>query len=190
MRKVILFIAMSLDGYLADREGNVDWIGGHGKDDEMMDTYADFITGVDTVVMGFRTYDQVVTQLSPDQWVYSGLNSYVVTHRDRFEDCPFQEMIHFTNEDPCSLVKKLRQTEGKQIWICGGAQIIQQLMEEDLIDLYEISVIPILLGKGIRLFGQTGKELPLRLVRTQSYNGITELLYERRKVHVGVADAG
>lgn len=181
MRKVVLYVAMSLDGYLADSGGNVGWIGGHGKDEEMIDTYAEFIKGVDTVVMGYRTYDQVATQLSPDHWVYSGLESYVVTHRDRFAQYPFQEMIQFTNEDPCSLVKKLRQTDGKKIWICGGAQVIQQLMRADLIDTYYISVVPVLLGEGIRLFGHTGKEILLELAGTQSYNGIIELLYERRK---------
>lgn len=180
MRKVILFIAMSLDGYLADSEGNVGWIDGHGNDEEMVDAYADFIADVDTVIMGFRTYYQVATELSPDQWVYSGLDSYVVTHRNMFADCPFQEKIQFVNEEPCSLVKKLRQKAGKQIWICGGADLIRQLMREDLIDVYHISVIPTLLGKGLRLFGDTGREIPLKLVNAKTYNGITELLYEHR----------
>jgi dihydrofolate reductase len=68
MRKVILFIAMSLDGYIADCEGKVDWLEGLGNEEEMIDTYSEFVTQVDTVVMGFNTYHQIVTELSPDEW--------------------------------------------------------------------------------------------------------------------------
>ena len=177
MRKVILFIAMSLDGYLADSEGKVGWLGGQGNDEEMVDTCSEFVTHVDTVVMGWNTYNQIITELSPEEWVYSGLTSYVVTHRD----CVSAERIRFVNENPCSLISELKNREGKDVWICGGADIVRQLMAEDLIDVYYISVIPMLLGKGIRLFGGSGTEIPLRLIKTQSYDGITDLIYERRK---------
>lgn len=177
MRKVILFIAMSLDGFIADKNGSVDWLGGQDADGEMVDTYSVFVEHVDTVIMGWSTYHQIMTELSPDEWVYQDLLSYVVTHRER----PSTEMVRFTDEDPCKLVKGLKQTDGKGIWICGGASIVQQLMKEDLIDFYYISIIPTVLGGGIRLFGSTEKEIPLRLIRTQSYNGITELVYKRRE---------
>lgn len=176
MRKVILFIAMSLDGYIADSEGKVDWLGGQGNEEEMIDTYTKFVSYVDTVVMGWNTYHQIVTELSPQKWVYDELSSYVVTHRN----CPSTDMIHFTNEKPCSLIRELKEKDGKHIWICGGGDLVQQLMTEDLIDLYYVSVIPMLLGKGIRLFGGNEKMIPLRLVKTQSYDGITDLIYERR----------
>lgn len=177
MRKVVLFIAMSLDGYIADRDGKVGWLGGQGNEEEMVDTYSDFVTEVDTVIMGWNTYHQIMTELSPKEWVYSGLISYVATHRA----CPSTEMIHFTQEDPCCLVRALKKEKGKNIWICGGADIARQLMAEDLIDEYNISVIPTLLGEGIRLFGGIGREIPLKLVKLQSYDGITELIYERRE---------
>lgn len=176
MRKVVLFIAMSLDGYLADSEGKVGWLGGQGNDEEMIDSYSEFVEHVDTVVMGWNTYYQVVTELSPEEWVYGNLDSYVVTHRD----CPSGERIQFTGKEPCSLVRELKEKDGKDIWICGGADIVRQLMAEDLIDTYYISVIPMLLGKGIRLFQESGREIPLKLVETKSYDGITDLVYERR----------
>ena len=78
------------------------------------------------------------------------------------------------------MLRTLRKQEGKSIWICGGADLVRQVMEEDLIDIYYISVIPMLLGKGIRLFGSNGKAIPLRLVKAQSYDGITDLVYVRR----------
>lgn len=176
MRKVVLFIAMSLDGYIADSEGKVRWLGGQGNEEEMIDTYSEFVEHVDTVVMGWNTYYQIITELSPEEWIYRGLTSYVVTHKE----CPSTEMIQFMNENPCSLIEKLKKKDGKDIWICGGSDIVRQLMAEDQIDVYYISVIPMLLGKGIRLFGGSGKEIPLRLVKTQSYDGITDLIYEHR----------
>ena len=127
MKKVILFIAMSLDGYIADSEGKVGWLGGQGNEEEMIDSYSEFVSHVDTVVMGWNTYEQVTTELSPGEWVYGNLVSYVVTHRA----CPSTDMIRFTNEDPCSLIRELKKEEGKDIWICGGASLVRQFMESD-----------------------------------------------------------
>ena len=176
MRKVTLFIAMSLDGYIADKDGGVDWLNGQEEDGENMDTYSEFIKTIDTIIMGWNTYHQVITELSPEEWVSPEQISYVITHRE----IPSTERIRFTSESPCDLVKRLREEEGNGIWICGGASIVRQLMETDLIDTLHISVIPTLLGDGVRLFGPLEKEQKLRLVKTQSYNGITDLVYEKR----------
>lgn len=67
MRKVILFIAASLDGYIADNNGRVDWIVGQSSSEENIDTYSIFIKDVDTVVMGWNTYYQIITELSPSE---------------------------------------------------------------------------------------------------------------------------
>ncbi len=173
MKKVVLYIAMSLDGYIADKEGKVDWLKGQNGNEDMIDTYSDFIKEVDTVVMGWNTYRQIITELSPNQWVYSDLTTYVITHRQ----LPSTENIKFIQENPCDLVKRLKQEQGKKIWICGGAKIVQALLKEKLIDEYTISVIPTILGAGIRLFGETVKEIELKLLSTFTYNGIVELIY-------------
>lgn len=177
MRKVTLFIAVSLDGYIADREGSIAWLEGQEPDGEMKDSYSEFIKNIDTVIMGWNTYHQVVTELSLDDWVYKGMQSYVITHREAADT----EDIMFVNQNVCKLVDALKQeTNKKGIWICGGANIVQQLMQENLIDSFYISVIPTILGKGIRLFGESNMEIKLKLVKIQSYNGITDLVYERR----------
>lgn len=173
MKKVVLYIAMSLDGYIADKEGKVDWLKGQNGNEDMIDTYSDFIKEVDTVVMGWNTYRQIITELSPNQWVYSDLTTYVITHRQ----LPSTENIKFIQENPCDLVKRLKQEQGKKIWICGGTKIVQALLKEKLIDEYTISVIPTILGAGIRLFGETVKEIELKLLSTFTYNGIVELIY-------------
>lgn len=72
MRKVILYIAMSLDGYIADRKGNVNWLAGQDDAGEQIDTYGAFINEVDTVVMGWNTYRQITTELSPEEWPIRG----------------------------------------------------------------------------------------------------------------------
>lgn len=176
MRKICLFIAMSLDGYIADSKGGVDWLVGQGNDDENIDAYSDFAKNVDTVLMGWNTYHQIITELSPNEWVYNDFTTYVVTHNKHTSS----DKICFTDESPVELVKKLREENGKDIWICGGANLIQQLVREDLIDCYYLTVIPTILGSGIRLFENAKHEIKLRLLNIQSYNGMTDLIYTRR----------
>ncbi len=176
MRNIRLFIAMSLDGYIADKDGSVNWLTGQGNDKDNLDTYSEFVKDIDTVIMGWNTYHQIVTELSPDEWVYHDLTTYVVTHSPKASS----EHIRFTKENPIELAKKLQEETGKGIWICGGANLIQQFVKEDIIDCYYITVIPTILGAGIRLFEKTDHEIKLRLLKTQSYNGMTDLIYVKR----------
>lgn len=104
------------------------------------------------------------------------MTTYVITHRQLSQT----ENIKFVQDNPCSVVEQLKSEEGRAIWICGGASIIQPLMQGGLIDEYYISIMPTILGSGIRLFEESQNEIKLKLVRTQSYNGITELVYSRR----------
>lgn len=175
MKKVSLFIAMSLDGYIADSKGNVDWINGQSNDVNV-DSYSEFVKDIDTVIMGFNTYHQIVTELSPNEWVYSDFKTYVITHKSK----KTSDKITFTNESLVKLIKKLQVKNGKGIWICGGANIINQLVNENLIDEYYITVIPTLLGSGIRLFENNNFEIKLKLIKTRSYNGMVDLVYARR----------
>lgn len=175
MRKVVLFIATSLDGYIADNNGGISWIDGQGTE-ETRDSYSEFIKDVDTVIMGWKTYEQITTELSPGQWVYNDQMSYVITHREKENT----SNIKFTAENLESVVTKLKKEKGKDIWICGGAGIINQLMQKNLIDKFYISIIPTLLGQGIRLFDASYDELKLKLTDTKTSNGIVEVIYERR----------
>jgi len=175
MRKAILYIAMSLDGYIADKDGGVGWLNEYG-DVEENDGYSNFLKGIDTIIMGYTTYHQITTELSLDRWMYENLESYVITHHT----VPSTPDIKFIDVNPCKLVGDLEKKKGKDIWICGGAKIVDQLMQGDMIDRFYISVIPTILGNGIRLFGTLDHERKLKLVRTRDYNGITELIYDCR----------
>lgn len=176
MRNAVLFIAMSLDGYIADRNGGVDWLTGQSDDAETIDVYSQFVKDIDTILMGWNTYHQITTALSPTKWVYEDFTTYVITHKQ----LDSSEQIRFTSENPAALLKKLKSGSGKDIWICGGANLARQLMRDNLIDQYYISVIPTLLGSGIRLFEHVNREIKLKLCKTQTYNGITDLVYIQR----------
>lgn len=126
--------------------------------------------------MGRNTYHQIVTELSPTEWVYADFTTYVITHNRSSST----ERIRFTDQNPVDLLKNLKQQNGKDIWICGGANLARQFLYADAIDQYYLSIIPTLLGKGVRLFGDLPNELKLSLIQTRNYNGIVELIYERR----------
>ena len=176
MRNTYLFIAMSLDGYIADHKGSVDWLNGQGDVHENVDTYSQFIKDMDTILMGWNTYHQIVTELSPEQWIYTDFTTYVVSHNVHSSS----ENIRFSTNSPVDLVKRLKEEDGKGVWVCGGANVVQQLVREDLIDCYHITIVPTLLGSGIRLFENGTQEIKLRLMNIQSYNGMAELIYMRR----------
>ncbi|MDE6953424.1 MAG: dihydrofolate reductase family protein [Erysipelotrichales bacterium] len=173
MRKIILYIAMSLDGKIADENGNVNWLVGDDIHDTSS-TYDNFIQNIDTVIMGYNTYHQVVTELSPDTWVYKGLKTFVFTHKSLTSSYG----IEFINESIVDKIQQLKQENGKDIWICGGASIIQPLIENHLIDIYRISIIPTILGKGISLFSSYSQNL--KLIESKTINGIIELIYEKK----------
>ncbi|MGD9474274.1 MAG: dihydrofolate reductase family protein [Eubacteriaceae bacterium] len=177
MREVVLYIAMSLDGYIAERNGNISWLGGDGSEPDDQGSYPEFIETVDTIILGYTTYHQLVTELVPEEWVYPDKKTYVLTHRK----CQNSPEIIFTDESISQLITRLKAQEGKNIWICGGSAVINQLLSKDIIDRFCVTVIPILLGDGIRLFTKQQEQRPLKLVSTRSYNGMTDLVYERRK---------
>ncbi len=188
MRKSILYIAMSLDGYIADINNSVSWISGDDSDVNHPGTYDNFIKGVDAIILGNTTYSQIINELSPEYWVYSGMQSYVITHKSidnlknekSLNPVLKDEDISFYNVRPSTLVKKLKEEDGKDIWVCGGASIVHELIENTLIDRFHISVIPVLLGSGVRLFNNFNDKINLKLLSTVKYNGIIDLVYENK----------
>lgn len=176
MRKVILYIGMSLDGYIADRDGGVGWMEEDDTGSLEKSSYPDFIGAVDTVLMGYTTYHQIRTELSPDNWPYEGMQTYVFTHRIEQDEAE----IHFTDSMPGELVRQLKEQEGKAVCLCGGADLVKQFVEADLIDQYRITVLPVLLGDGIRLFGSISRPRKLKLTAAERFGGMAELIYEKK----------
>lgn len=176
MGKIVLYLAMSVDGYIADEQGGVDWLGGDGSQPDTPGSYPAFYETVNAIVMGWSTYHQIVTRLSPDSWPYEGRPCYVVTHRKEAT----REGICFWEDGLTALADKLKAECAGNIWICGGASVAGQLLKEGRIDQLWLSVIPVVLGKGIRLFPELAQSMPLKLAGTQQYNGIVDLVYEKR----------
>ncbi len=176
MRKIVLFIAMSLDGYIADRQGGVGWLAGQGEQGGE-GFYEEFVRDMDTVVMGGNTYRQITEELSPGNWPYEGMTTYVLTSRPHVP----AEGVVFTSCPVCRLAEELKDQPGRGIWVCGGAAVAQPLRRGGLIDEDRISNLPTILGGGTPLFGQSGAEIPLKLTGVRSSDGITELTYCRRE---------
>lgn len=179
MRDVVLFIAMSLDGYIADPHGDVSWLAGDGSQADHAGSYPHFYASIDTVFLGYTTYDQIRNTLFPEKWYYDDKMSYVFTHKT----LPSTDNIVFTNQNPVALLHDLKQQSGNDIWICGGANLANQLVNEDAIDRYHISIIPTILGDGIRLFETFLEAKTLKLIHSEVYNGIVDIVYERRQTH-------
>lgn len=170
MRKVVLFIASSLDGYIARTSGEVDWL---FTDQDY--GYADFLAGVDTVLLGRRTYEQV---LSFGEYPYKGIQGFVFSHTRKEER---DENVTFIPDDPAVFVETLKYCTGKTIWLVGGSQVIQSIMSRDLIDEFVISVHPIILGEGIPLFRAPLPVRKLNLKHCRSFDtGLVQLTYVRR----------
>lgn len=171
-RKVILYIATSLDGYIAKPNDDLDFLSmveEQGQDYG----YADFVKTVDTVIVGRKTYDKVMAM--GFEFPHADKNAYIITRTPG----PTIGSVKFYSGDLTLLVEKLKSEQGKNIFCDGGAEIVHELLKGQLIDEFIISVIPILVGNGTRLFKDGRPEQKLTLVSVKTYNkGLTQLHYK------------
>ena len=171
-RKVKVYIAASLDGYIAHSDGNIDWLGTVARPDEDYG-YASFIETIDTVIMGRKTYEKVLS--FGGEFPHAGRECYVLT---RTESAPYDQ-VRFFSGTPEKLLDLIRSKPGKDIFIDGGSEAIDLFRKSGLIDSFTVSIIPILLGEGIRLFKESNQELPLKLVEATPFDsGLVQLTYE------------
>ncbi|MGA9517160.1 MAG: dihydrofolate reductase family protein [Trichococcus sp.] len=171
-RKVRVYIAASLDGYIAHSDGNIDWLDSVARHDEDYG-YAAFIETIDTVIMGRKTYEKVLS--FGGDFPHAGRDCYVLTRTERTPD----GQVHFYNGPAEELLDRIRSKPGKDIFIDGGAEAIDLFRKKGLIDSYTVSIIPILLGEGIPLFKESMEELPLKLVEATTFDsGLVQLTYE------------
>ncbi|WP_215144794.1 dihydrofolate reductase family protein [Exiguobacterium qingdaonense] len=171
MPHVVLYIAMSLDGQIARTDDKLDWL--FEVEGEGDNGYADFYKTVGAVVMGRRTYDEIL-HLS-EAYPYADIPNFVMTRNpDRKAD-----HVTFTDEPIDQLIHRLKAEVKEDIWLVGGGEVIQSAMRHELIDRYEIAVAPVVLGAGIPLFPNGTKETKLRLMNQQVYGQFMMLTYER-----------
>lgn len=173
-RQVILYIATTLDGFIAKDNDDISFLSVVESPDEDYG-YSDFIKTVDTVIIVRRTYDKVLT--FGGEFPHRDKKCYVISHTKKGKD----NNVEFYNGNIRELIANIRKTEGKNIFIDGGAQVVFELMKEKLIDKYVISIIPHLLGSGIRLFKADSPEQKLKLIRSATFpSGLVQLWYEKQ----------
>jgi dihydrofolate reductase len=172
-RKVILYIATSLDGYIAKPGDDLSFLSLVEQEGEDYG-YADFIGTVDTVIIGRKTYDWVMAHVV--RFPHNDKETYVITRTPK----PGHGNIIFYSGNLKELVMRLKNGNGKYIFVDGGAEITTELLKENLIDEFYISIIPVLLGSGTRLFKDGRPERSLRLIDTKQFdNGLVQLHYKR-----------
>lgn len=172
-REVILYIATSLDGYIAKENDDLQWLEeAEGEGDA---GYSDMYQSIDTIIMGKRTYDYVVDHI--ESFPYPDKKCYVFTTSENGEN----EHVEFVNEDVVAFTKRLREQEGSKIWMVGGAGILDPFIKEQLIDELMITVTPHLLGSGIPLFKDNNPFQDLELVNTQRFGQMVQMHYKVKK---------
>ncbi len=176
MRKISLFIAMSLDGYIAKPNDDLSFLKLVEKEGEDYG-YAKFTSNIDTIIIGRKTYEYVVREIGTSHYDNGERDVYVITRTER----PQAGRTTFYTGNLTELIDRLKSESGKNIYCDGGAEIINELLKHKLIDELTVSIIPVLLGNGTKLFKDGIPEQTLELITTKSFDtGLVQLHYHFR----------
>jgi len=168
MRKVLLNVAVALDGFIAGPNGEYDWCFTDGEDYGL----TEFMHSIDCVVMGRKSYDLVVQYGEPFP------EKKVIVFSRTLTSAPFDN-VQVVRDDIPSFVNGLTKKEEKNIWLFGGAAIVDPLFEKNLIDEMHLSIHPIILGEGIPLFKE-GVRRSLELIKSIAYpSGLVQSIYKK-----------
>jgi dihydrofolate reductase len=169
MRKVVLGVGISIDGYIARPNGDVDFLF-MPKDFSM----APFFATIDTAIMGRKTYE---VGLRLGGTFGYGLAYYVFSNT---LPAGQHNALTFTQEPPAALVGELRKQAGKNIWLMGGGELARAFLQADLVDELLLGVVPVLLGEGLPLFPAGFPQRNFALIENKTYSkGLIEIKYER-----------
>lgn len=148
MRKVILALALSLDGYVARENGAVDWLKmedlAEGKDE-----MAEFFASIDTIFYGRKTYEKGLEMSGGKDYYGDAIMNYVFSRTPKRSE---QKNLQFVSENVREFVENLKRQDGKNIWLMGGGNLAKTFFEEHLIDELILGIQPTILGKGLPLF--------------------------------------
>lgn len=173
-RKVLLYIAASVDGYITDQDGGIDFLSAAQSSGEDYG-YGTFIKRVDTIIWGRKTYDKLLSFRIP--FPYKNKKCYVFSRTKHGKD----ENVEFVDREIGKFITALKKKPGKHIYCDGGAELVFEMMRLDLIDEFIITIIPTLVGGGISLFKAGRPPQNLKLVGTRSYpSGVVQVHYARR----------
>lgn len=178
MKKVILDLAVTLDGFIEGPNGEIDWC---IMDDDM--DFDGFLSGIDTIFYGRVSYDAwgnykpEANASEAEQKLWEGVHSkhkYVFSGEERQDS-----NATFVSSDIAGKVAEVKKQGGKGIWLYGGAGLIKTFIDLGLVDVYRISVHPIVLGAGKPLFEDLKERINLKLIDTNMFrSGVVQLIYE------------
>jgi dihydrofolate reductase len=169
MRRVLYSVAMSLDGFIAGPEGEYDWIPNEPEID-----WGGFMARFDTLLLGRRSYEAALA--APAGTALPDMPTYVFSRTLRPEDHP---RVNIVGADLDQTIERLRGGSGKDIWLFGGGLLFRSLLERGHVDVVEVGLIPVLLGRGIPFLPGLDRRATLRLTDTRRYpTGIVLLTYE------------
>lgn len=171
MAKIIIYIAQSLNGKIAHKNGSVDWLNPYDSEDY---GYQQFLSSIDVVLMGNKTYQQVLT--FGDEFPYKDKLVFVFT---RDKSLIKDENVTFISENIAEFVANLKKSSQSNIWLVGGGEIITYLLDKQLVDDLQVFTIPIILKSGIGLCNTLANDIKLKLINYKTYgNGVVENYYE------------
>jgi len=166
----VLYIAASLDGFIADDNNELDWLlSVEGAGDN---GFAKFYQSVDTVLLGRKTYDWIRAHEGGAQ-PYADKECYVFSRIKRDNG----KFVSFDKDELVQFVTELKANDGKDIWLVGGAELITSFLNAKLIDQIRMSIAPVILGSGIPLFKDIAATTDLALTDIQQYGQLVELCY-------------
>lgn len=175
-RKLILYISMSLDGFLATNNDDLSWLSVVEKEGEDYG-YVAFNKTVDTYIVGRVTYETVLKLTGGTFPPAEHHKCYVITRQEKESE----NGVTFYNGAIEELINRLKSENGKNIYCDGGGQIVKLLMKKNLIDEYRVSVIPIILGDGKRLFKGGTPMINLKALPCKQYeSGLVQLRYKKK----------
>lgn len=181
MRKVVYSLTNSLDNFIARADGGADWI---LMDDELMEEFPKMMEIFDTVLMGRKTYDVAYAQshnaeASEGESGFMGMKTYVFSRTMKHNPGGEVELV---SDDAGEFIRNLKNGSGKDLWLMGGGILAASLFKENLIDEINLAIQPVLLGSGVPLFPEIGKQVDLQLVESKTYkNGTVSLTYQVKR---------
>lgn len=177
MSKIRLYIATTLDGYIARENGNLDWLMSFPNPNKIDYGYQAFYNEISTVIMGRSTYEEI---LGFDvEWPYSDCKTYVISSRSDFSTST--ENTEVLSDLSIENLQKIKNAASKDVWLVGGGKVISEFLNLGVVDEMLLTLIPVILGKGISLFPNQPKETNFTLQSAQTFEtGVVNLTYIKK----------
>ena len=174
--KTIAYIGTSLDGFIARKDGEIDWLI-HFDDQEINQSYSEFIKDIDAIVIGRGTYEKVLTFPT---WFYQQ-KVFVLSSQIKQIPESLKEKVTVLSMQPKELLLHLSNKGYSKIYLDGG-KVIQSFLNEDLLDELIITRVPVLIGNGISLFGWLDRDISFKHIETYIFsNGLVKSHYQKHK---------